>query len=136
MKPSEITFVKLRGGFKGPHIDVQLLIESKVKLDILDFSMKESCVRDCENFCYMQIRIQGRLAVTWQSSGVLTQYLQDCRLAQEEQGMEVFPISDCVIVQGEDRCYTLMDSDSSSLECDEHIFYDLVDQSKRHRRRH
>ena len=75
MNPSEITNVQYRGGFKEPYIDVQLLIEKKVKLDVMDFTLKPSNLPDCESFCYMKIRIGGRHAVTWHSSGVLTQYL-------------------------------------------------------------
>ena len=135
MKPSEITNVKYRGGFKGPYIDVQLLIEKKVKLDVMDFSLKPSNLPDCESFCYMQIRIGGRLAVTWQSSAVLTQYLQDCKHAEEVDGVSIFPIDECVIIQGDDKSYMLIDADNGSLLCDEDAFYDLVDETKKRKRR-
>ena len=135
MKPSEITNVKYRGGFKGPYIDVQLLIEKKVKLDVMDFSLKPSNLPDCESFCYMQIRIGGRLAVTWQSSGVLTQYLQDCKHAEEVDRVAIFPIDECIISQGDDKAYMLIDADNGSLLCGEDAFYDLVDETKKGKRR-
>ena len=135
MKPSEITNVKYRGGFKGPYIDVQLLIEKKVKLDVMDFTLKPSNLPDCESFCYMKIRIGGRHAVTWQSSGVLTQYLQDCKHAEEVDGVAIFLIDECIISQGDDKAYMLIDADNGSLLCGEDVFYDLVDETKKRKRR-
>ena len=135
MKPSEITNVKYRGGFKGPYIDVQLLIEKKVKLDVMDFTLKPSNLPDCESFCYMKIRIGGRHAVTWQSSCVLTQYLQDCKHAEEVDGVAIFLLDECIISQGDDKAYMLIDADNGSLLCDEDAFYDLVDETKKRKRR-
>ena len=104
MKPSQIK-VKYRGGFKGSFICIQLLIERKVCLDVLDFTHKDSCVRDCDKFCYMQIRIGGRLCVTWQASEVLTGFLEDCKAEEQENGEAIFPVEDSIITVGEDRAY-------------------------------
>lgn len=107
-KVSEID-VKYRGSFKGSYIDIQQLIDNSVVMDVLDFSLEKSCVKSCESYCKMQIRIEGHLFVTWHSSEMLSNYLSDCKLKQDE-GVVVFPIEDCVIVVGDDRAYYLEDA--------------------------
>lgn len=151
-RPSEIK-VQYRGGFKGPYIDIQLLIERKVKLDVMDFCYKDSTVRDCDKFCYMQIRIGGRLCVTWQASKVLSDFLADCKADDEDtismarqqmaenEGKELvvddpvdalnFPIVDCILYVNTDRAYYLMDAPEEALEPDELEFQRLVEDSMR-----
>lgn len=134
-RPSEIN-VKYRGGFKGSYIALQLLIERKVRLDVLNFTYKASCVRDCEKFCYMQIRVGGRLCVTWQASEVLTGYLEDCKTAEQEDGATpIFPITDSIITVGEDRAYYLIDASNDALTPTDAEFDELVRDSKRYNRR-
>lgn len=134
MKPSQIK-VKYRGGFKGSFICIQLLIERKVCLDVLDFTHKDSCVRDCDKFCYMQIRIGGRLCVTWQASEVLTGFLEDCKTEEHDSGEAIFPIEDSIITVGEDRAYYLIDAPADALRPTDADFEDLVRESKRYNRR-
>lgn len=153
-RPSEIK-VQYRGGFKGPYIDIQLLIERKVKLDVMDFCYKDSNVRDCDKFCYMQIRIGGRMCVTWQASKVLSDFLADCKAddedtirmtkqqLEEKEGAELsvsdptdilnFPIVDCILYVNTDRAYYLMDAPDDAFEPDENEFLKLVDDSTRSR---
>lgn len=134
-KPSEIS-VKYRGGFKGSYIAVQLLIDRKVRLDVLDFTYKASCVRDCEKFCYMQIRVAGHLCVTWQASEVLTGFFEDCKAAEQEDGATpIFPITDSIITVGEDRAYYLVDAPADALTPTDEEFDALVRESKRYNRR-
>jgi hypothetical protein len=119
MRVSE-TGVAYRGGFKGSFIDVGNLIDHKVRMDILDFTSDKSCVRDCEDYCRMQIRVAGRLYVTWHSSAILTDFLKDCREKERTDGVSVFPIEDCVITLGDDRGYYLEDAPEGSAisDCD------------------
>ncbi|MBP3768373.1 MAG: hypothetical protein J6I31_08885 [Prevotella sp.] len=134
MKPSQIN-VKYRGGFKGSFICIQLLIERKVCFDVVDFTHKDSCVRDCEKFCYMQIRIGGMLCVTWHASEVLTGFLEDCKAEEQEGGQSIFPIEDCIVTVGEDRAYYLIDAPADALRPTDADFDDLVRESKRYNRR-
>lgn len=113
-KVSEIG-VKYRGGFRGPYISISQLIENKVEMDIIDFVTEKSCVRDCEGYTKMQIRIMGKLYVTWHSSAVLTNFLTDCRNEETETGETIFPIEQCIIIVGDDRSYYLADSPGSDL---------------------
>lgn len=107
--------VKYRGGFRGPYISIAQLIENKVEMDIRDFATESSCVRDCENYTKMQIRINGKLYVTWHSSAVLANFLSDCRAKEAEDGEAIFPIEQCNIIIGDDRSYYLVDSQGSDL---------------------
>jgi hypothetical protein len=108
MKIKDIS-VKYRGGFKGLYIDVGTLIRKQIPFDVVDFIRGKSCVHDCESYCRMQIRINGKLYVTWHSSEILTNFLEDCR-AQETDEKKIFPIEDCMMVVGEDRGYYLQDA--------------------------
>lgn len=121
MRPSEIK-VNFRGGFRGPYIDVRTLIERRIKLTVIDFMVRTSNIRDCKDYTYMQIRISGTLCVTWHSSQILRQYLEDCRAKCEEilemNGIypDIFPINDCIIVEGQDGGYYLEDAPSDAWE--------------------
>lgn len=106
--------VKYRGGFRGSYIDISQLIDRKIKLDVMDFTCGQSCVRNCETYCRMQIRINGALHVTWHSSEVLTTYLEDCKKHEQATGDIAFPIEDCIVTIGEDRAYYLQDAPSDS----------------------
>ena len=153
-RPSQIK-VQYRGGFKGPYIDIQILIERKVKLDVIDFCYKDSNVRDCDKFCYMQIRVGGRMCVTWQASKVLSDFLADCKAEDEDtitmtrQQMEEnedaqlnvadhtdvlnYPIKECIIYVNADRAYYLMDAPDDALDPDDEEFDRLVNDSTRSR---
>lgn len=139
MRPSEIT-VKYRGGFRGPYIDVRTLIERRIKLTVLDFERKPSNVRDCESYTHMQIRISGVLCVTWHSSTVLTNYLEDCRGQSDaiiqDTGTDpgIFPINDCIITEGPDRGYYLEDAPHDAWELTESDIIRLSNESHRGRR--
>jgi hypothetical protein len=106
--------ISCRGGFRGPYVDVGLLIENRVEMNIEDFAVEKSCVKDCDSYCRMQLRIGGRLYVTWHSSAVLMNYLMDCRTKEQEEGVTIFPIEQCNIVVGDDRSYYLADSTGSA----------------------
>lgn len=121
MRPSEIK-VRYRGGYRGPYIDVRTLINKRIKFTIIDFMEKESNVRDCEHYTLMQIRISGTLCVTWHSSAILYNYLCECReqseAYKEEFGHdpEIFPINDCILVEGQDGGYYLEDAPGDAWE--------------------
>ena len=139
MRPSEIN-VQYRGGFRGPYIDIRTLIEKRVKLTVIDFQERKSQMRDVESYTHMQIRISGKLCVTWHSSAVLANYLEDCRaqsqMLQDELGCDpgIFPINDCIIVEGEDRGYYLEDAPHDAWELTEVDILRLSDDSHRGRR--
>ena len=139
MRPSEIN-VQYRGGFRGPYIDIRTLIEKRVKLTVIDFQPRKSQMRNVESYTHMQIRISGKLCVTWHSSAVLANYLEDCRaqsqMLQEELGCDpgIFPINDCIIVEGEDRGYYLEDAPHDAWELTESEILRLSDDSNRGRR--
>ena len=139
MRPSEIN-VQYRGGFRGPYIDIRTLIEKRVKLTVIDFQPRKSQMRDVDSYTHMQIRISGKLCVTWHSSAVLANYLEDCRaqsqMLQEELGCDpgIFPINDCIIVEGEDRGYYLEDAPHDAWELTESDILRVSDESNRGRR--
>ena len=139
MRPSEIN-VQYRGGYRGPYIDIRTLIEKRVKLTVIDFQERKSQMRDVESYTHMQIRISGKLCVTWHTSAVLANYLEDCR-AQSQMLMEqtgkdpgILPINDCIIVEGEDRGYYLEDAPHDAWELTESDILRLSDESHRGRR--
>ena len=139
MRPSEIN-VQYRGGYRGPYIDIRKLIENRVKLTVIDFQERKSQMRDVESYTHMQIRISGKLCVTWHSSAVLANYLEDCRaqsqMLQDQTGKDpgIFPINDCIIVEGEDRGYYLEDAPHDAWELTESDILRLSDDSNRGRR--
>ena len=139
MRPSEIN-VQYRGGYRGPYIDIRTLIENRVKLTVIDFQERKSQMRDVESYTHMQIRISGKLCVTWHSSAVLANYLEDCRaqsqMLQDQTGKDpgIFPINDCIIVEGEDRGYYLEDAPHDAWELTESDILRLSDESHRGRR--
>lgn len=139
MRPSEIN-VQYRGGYRGPYIDIRTLIENRVKLTVIDFQERKSQMRDVESYTHMQIRISGKLCVTWHTSAVLANYLEDCRaqsqMLQDQTGKDpgIFPINDCIIVEGEDRGYYLEDAPHDAWELTERDILRLSDESHRGRR--
>ena len=139
MRPSEIN-VQYRGGYRGPYIDIRTLIEKRVKLTVIDFQERKSQMRDVESYTHMQIRISGKLCVTWHTSAVLANYLEDCRaqsqMLQDQTGKDpgIFPINDCIIVEGEDRGYYLEDAPHDAWELTESDILRLSDESHRGRR--
>ena len=139
MIPSEIN-VQYRGGYRGPYIDIRTLIEKRVKLTVIDFQERKSQMRDVESYTHMQIRISGKLCVTWHTSAVLANYLEDCRaqsqMLQDQTGKDpgIFPINDCIIVEGEDRGYYLEDAPHDAWELTESDILRLSDESHRGRR--
>lgn len=139
MRPSEIN-VQYRGGYRGPYIDIRTLIEKRVKLTVIDFQERKSQMRDVESYTHMQIRISGKLCVTWHTSAVLANYLEDCRaqsqMIQDQTGKDpgIFPINDCIIVEGEDRGYYLEDAPHDAWELTESDILRLSDESHRGRR--
>ncbi len=139
MRPSEIN-VQYRGGYRGPYIDIRTLIEKRVKLTVIDFQERKSQMRDVDSYTHIQIRISGKLCVTWHTSAVLANYLEDCRaqsqMLQEELGCDpgIFPINDCIIVEGEDRGYYLEDAPHDAWELTESDILRLSDESNRGRR--
>lgn len=130
-RPSDIP-VKFRNGFRGSFIDIQQLIEKKLKLDIVDFTKQESKVRGCEFMCKMQIRINGKPFVTWHSSEVLSSYLEDCRAYEKDSGEVVFPIEG-MITLGEDRAYYFVDSIDSKIITESELDI-IVERARRCRR--
>ena len=139
MRPSEIN-VQYRGGYRGPYIDIRTLIEKRVKLTVIDFQERKSQMRDVDSYTHMQIRISGKLCVTWHTSAVLANYLEDCRaqsqMLQDQTGKDpgIFPINDCIIVEGEDRGYYLEDAPHDAWELTESDILRLSDESNRGRR--
>lgn len=121
--------VKSKGGYRGRLIKTRTLIDKAVRLDIEDFRESASRLRDCDHRCDMQIRISGKLYVTWHSSDVLTQFLKDCREAEESEGLHYFPIESVKIVEQDDGSYTLADAS------DEPWLNDRVVESMCERRR-
>lgn len=126
--------VQYRGGFRGSYIDVAQLIDKRVKFDVLDFLRGQSCVRNCESYCRMQIRIAGKLCVTWHSSELLTNFLEDCKKHQEETGDAVFPIEDCMITIGDDKAYYLIDVPDDAFEPNEKELEKMLDKARRNKR--
>lgn len=62
--------------------------------------------------CMTQIEICGRPMVTWHGSQNLINFLNECRM-QEQQGTQCFPIEDCIFTQGDDGGYYLADADNT-----------------------
>ncbi len=102
--------VKYKGGYRGPYIDIHQLIDRKIKVDVLDFLITDSKVRGCSFMCKMQLRISGRLAVTWCSSELLSGFLKDCREKEKEDNIVIFPIEQAIFLIGEDRAYYMADA--------------------------
>lgn len=117
-RPSQ-TGVQYRGGFRGSYIPVSVLIDNGWTFDIIDFIVGDSCVRDCESYCRMQIRIGGVLYVTWHSSELLAQYLNDCKAQQQASGEALFPLEGCKLTRGDDRGYYIVDGDDEPPTADE-----------------
>ncbi len=132
-RPSDIP-VKFRNGFRGSFIDIQQLIEKKLKLDIVDFTKQESKVRGCEFMCKMQIRINGKPFVTWHSSEVLSSYLEDCRAYEKEKGVEIFPIEGGMLTIGEDRAYYFSDATPEAIQPNEKELDVMIEKARRTRR--
>lgn len=133
-KPSQIK-VQYRGGLRGSFIDISQLIDKAVKLDIIDFKREnKSNVRGCEFYCRMQIRVAGKLCVTWHSSELLTGYLEDCKQQEAESGEAIFPIEDCVISVGEDKAYYLADAPADAFVPTEKELEKMADKARRSKR--
>jgi hypothetical protein len=132
-KVSEIG-VKYRGSFKGSYIDIVQLIDNAVVMDVVDFTQEASCVKSCESYCKMQIRIEGKLYVTWHSSEMLATFLNDCKQKQETEHVAVFPIEECVIVVGDDRAYYLEDAPPGHAHLSEKDIDRMASKAKRNRR--
>lgn len=111
-RPSQ-TGIQYRGGFRGSYIPVSVLIDEGWTFDIIDFIVDDSCVRDCESYCRMQIRIGGVLYVTWHSSELLSQYLNDCKTQEQATGVAMYPLEWCKVIVGDDRGYSIVDSDTN-----------------------
>lgn len=125
--------VRYKGGFRGSYIALSLLIEYKIRIDVLDFSVDESCVRNCESYCRMQVRIAGRLIVTWHSSELMTEFLKDCKADEQTSGEAAFPLEGCMVVIGDDRGYYLQDATEDAVTPDEELLNKLIDMSRRRR---
>lgn len=127
--------VKYRGGFRGSYIDVTQLIDKRVRVDVIDFKKKEkSNVRNCDFYCRMQLRISGVLCVTWHSSEVLTNFLEDCREHQQDTGEVVFPIECCMFSVGDDRAYYLIDAPDDAFVPTERELEKMFDKARRNKR--
>lgn len=125
--------VQYRGGFRGSYIDIAQLIDRRVKIDIIDFVRGESCVRNCESYCRMQIKINGKLCVTWHSSENLTSFLEDCKRHTEETGEVTFPLEECIITVGDDKAYYLQDAPEDAYVPCEKELEKMFDKSRRKR---
>lgn len=131
-RPSQ-TGVSYKGGFRGSYIPIQAILDNGWPIDILNFVNGDSCIRDCESYCRMQIRIGGRLYVTWHSSEILARYLADCREKEQEEGSPLFPLEGCKLTRGEDRGYYISDCDDEPPTEDE-IMSALSSYNRRKRR--
>ena len=115
--------VKYRGGFRGSYIDVTQLIDKRVRVDVIDFKKEEkSNVRNCD------------LCVTWHSSEVLTNFLEDCREHQQDTGEVVFPIECCMFSVGDDRAYYLIDAPDDAFVPTERELEKMFDKARRNKR--
>ena len=90
--------IKWKGGFKGSYIPVSELIDRKIVVNITNFEVRPSCMHGSQ-MCMTQIEICGRPMVTWHGSQNLINFLNECRM-QEQQGTQCFPIEDCIFTQG------------------------------------
>ena len=103
--------IKWKGGFKGSYIPVSELIDRKIVVNITNFEVRPSCMHGSQ-MCMTQIEICGRPMVTWHGSQSLINFLNECRM-QEQQGTQCFPIEDCIFTQGDDGGYYLADADNT-----------------------
>lgn len=103
--------IKWKGGFKGSYIPVSELIDRKIVVNITNFEVRPSCMHGSQ-MCMTQIEICGRPMVTWHGSQNLINFLNECRM-QEQQGAQCFPIEDCIFTQGDDGGYYLADADET-----------------------
>lgn len=103
--------IKWKGGFKGSYIPVSELIDRKIVVNITNFEVRPSCMHGSQ-MCMTQIEICGRPMVTWHGSQNLINFLNECRM-QEQQGAQCFPIEDCIFTQGDDGGYYLADADNT-----------------------
>lgn len=103
--------IKWKGGFKGSYIPVSELIDRKIVLNITNFEVRPSCMHGSQ-MCMTQIEICGRPMVTWHGSQNLINFLNECRM-QEQNGAQCFPIEDCIFTQGDDGGYYLADADNT-----------------------
>lgn len=103
--------IKWKGGFKGSYIPVSELIDRKIVVNITNFEVRPSCMHGSQ-MCMTQIEICGRQMVTWHGSQNLINFLNECRM-QEQQGTQCFPIEDCIFTQGDDGGYYLADADNT-----------------------
>ena len=103
--------IKWKGGFKGSYIPVSELIDRKIVVNITNFEVRPSCMHGSQ-MCMTQIEICGRPMVTWHGSQNLINFLNECRM-QEQQGTQCFPIEDCIFTQGDDGGYYLADADNT-----------------------
>lgn len=103
--------IKWKGGFKGSYIPVSELIDRKNVVNITNFEVRPSCMHGSQ-MCMTQIEICGRPMVTWHGSQNLINFLNECRM-QEQQGTQCFPIEDCIFTQGDDGGYYLADADNT-----------------------
>lgn len=125
--------IRYKGGFRGSYIAIQLLIEYRIRIDVIDYSLDRSCVRNCESYCRMQIRISGSLYVTWHSSELLTEFLKDCKEHEESTGDAAYPLESCIVTVGDDRGYYLQDAPDDAITPDKELIDRLVEQSRRRR---
>lgn len=103
--------------------------------DVIDFEKEEkSNVRNCDFYCRMQLRISGVLCVTWHSSEVLTNFLEDCREHQQDTGEVVFPIECCMFSVGDDRAYYLIDAPDDAFVPTERELEKMFDKARRNKR--
>lgn len=103
--------IKWKGGFRGSYIPVSELIDRKIVVNITNFEVRPSCMHGSQ-MCMTQIEICGRPMVTWHGSQNLINFLNECRM-QEQQGTQCFPIEDCIFTQGDDGGYYLADADNT-----------------------
>lgn len=103
--------IKWKGGFKGSYIPVSELIDHKIVVNITNFEVRPSCMHGSQ-MCMTQIEICGRPMVTWHGSQNLINFLNECRM-QEQNGAQCFPIEDCIFTQGDDGGYYLADADNT-----------------------
>lgn len=107
--------IRYRGGFRGKRIAITDLIDSRARFNLVDFRIDDSRVRDCATYCIMQIEMAGHYYVTWHSSSILSEFLTEVKA----QSPDYFPITDCMLYEGDDRGYYLKDADDSAVTLSE-----------------
>lgn len=127
--------VPFKGGYKGGHVPVECLIQEKIVMDVLAFTRSGSKINGCDMLCMMQIRIGGRLYVTWHASDILTTFLEDCKIQDEQENVGNFPIEECIIVVGDDRGYYFNQPDEDSWVPTEKDMEKLLKKYVKNRRR-